>query len=302
MKRIALITLGWSLAKSTEELEQDKAYIAEILGRIGMGDRFNPYKHYYDLDLEVGTEALEIVMKELEAGPDLGYLSRVDRSYTPQELESALLLIWGPTNQAIEDDYYDLHMDGYQGGDHASHKRCPACRTELEQIRDLMVNKALMRGKHVSLTYSFEVILSEWVARLFQEAGLTGFDLRPVRHYKKPYKGEPALYQLVVTNVLPPMVSPPTEFDPVQHCDVCGRTSVYLKHVHWWGKIEYREDTDVYYPRRVLEAAKDFNHSAEYFGDLAVSHPYIIITRRVYRLLREHKVKNWAAVPVYLVD
>jgi len=28
----------------------------------------------------------------------------------------------------------------------------------------------------------------------------------------------------------------------------------------------------------------------------------IIITQRVYQLLREHKVKNWAAVPVYLVE
>ncbi len=117
-----------------------------------------------------------------------------------------------------------------------------------------------MRGKDISLTYADRVILSERVGCLLQEHGLTGFELRPVHHYKQPYKGELALYQLVVTNVLPPMASPPTEFDPVwsRHCEVCGRTGFYLKREHWWGKIQYYEDTDVYYPRSIRGLAKDF--------------------------------------------
>ena len=57
MKRIALITLGWSLAKPSKELEQDKARVVEILRRIGMGGRFNPDKHYYDFKFQVGSEA-----------------------------------------------------------------------------------------------------------------------------------------------------------------------------------------------------------------------------------------------------
>jgi len=159
-----------------------------------------------------------------------------------------------------------------------------------------------MRGKDISLTYANQVILSGQVGRLLQEQDLSGLELRPVQHYKKPYPGEPTLYQLAVTNVLPPMAAPPTEFEQSHNCAVCGRISRFLKHTHWWGRIQYREDTNVYYPRRVLEVVKDFNHTAEYFGELRVAHPYVIITQRVYRLLREHKVKNWAAVPVYLVD
>jgi hypothetical protein len=58
----------------------------------------------------------------------------------------------------------------------------------------------------------------------------------------------------------------------------------------------------VYYARSVLKVAKDFNYTVERFGELRVAHPMIIITQRVYRLLREYNVKNWAAVPVYLVD
>lgn len=316
MRAKVYISLWWGdeygrPPKSPEELERDKRRVKEILGRMGYGREFEPERRLYKFELDKGSKALNILLEELQSDPHLaGSNTTVWRSYTRQELKSAELLIWGPTNQAIEDDYYDF--DYYDPsktsrerdteGVGPSFKECLACRTSLEQVRDLVVNKRLMRGKDISLTYSDQVIMSEWVGRLLQEHGLTGFDLRPVHHYKKPYKGEPTLYQLVVTNVLPTMASPPTEFEHFHHCDVCGRTSRFLKHTHWWGKIQYYEDTDVYYPRSVLEAAKDFNHTAEYFGELRVAHPMIIITQRVYRLLREHKVKNWAAVPVYLVD
>jgi len=159
-----------------------------------------------------------------------------------------------------------------------------------------------MRHKDISLTYANQVILSEWIGRLLQEHDLTGFELRSVQHYRKPYQGEPTLYQLVITHTLLPMAVPPTEFEQFHSCDICGRTSRFLKHTHWWGKIQYREDTNVYYPHSVSEALKDFNYTAEYFGELRDAHRYVIISQRVYRLLREYKVKNWTAIPVYLVE
>jgi hypothetical protein len=312
MRKITEMTIYWGdefgkPPKTPKEKARDEALAKEILQCVEQMRKVkivevSAERPFYRIRVEVGSEAFNFIMETLQQSPHLTSPFRVWKDYTRQELESAELLIWGPTNQAIEEDYYDFYRKCDKEGIGPYSRDCPTCRARLEQIRDLMVNKTLMKGKDISLTYSFEVILSEWVARLFQEEGLTGFELRPVHHYKKPYKGEPALYQLVVTNVLPPMASPPTEFDPIHHYDDCGRTSRYLKHVHWWGKIQYYEDTDVYYPRGVLEVVKDFNHTAEYFGDLAVSHPYVIITQRVYRLLREHRVKNWEAVPVYLVD
>lgn len=55
-------------------------------------------------------------------------------------------------------------------------------------------------------------------------------------------------------------------------------------------------------PAVLVETSKDFNLTAEYFGELRVAHPMIIVTQRVYRLLRKHKIKHWAAVPVHLVE
>ena len=309
MKAIVHIGLSWQGyyrpqgPKSPEELDRDRRRVREILQRMGYDHLFRLEQHYYNFTLEKGDRCLDVLIEQLQKWPELASPHiRVEHRYARQELEAADLLVWSPTNQAIEDDYYDLHEDGYQGGPCASHTRCRVCRAELQQVRDLAVNKALVRGKDVSLTYSFEVILSERVAQLFQEQGLTGLGLRPVRHYKKPYEGEPALYQLVVTNVLPTMASPPTEFERVRECSTCGRRSQFLKHEQWWGKIRYIDDTDIYYPCHVSKIVKDFNHTAENFGELPAGGPYVIITQQVYRLLREHKVKNWTAVPVYMID
>lgn len=222
--------------------------------------------------------------------------------YTQRELESSPLLLWDPTNQAIEDDWYDLKEDGYQGGVQASHQRCSVCRAELEQVRDLVVDAHKMGKRDLSLSYSFEIILSSHLARMLQEAEFSGFTLRPVWHYRKPHQGEPPLYQLVVTNILPPMASPPTEFEHEQRCEVCGTETKFVRHTHWWGRIQYYEETDIYYSRSVLEEIADFNVTWEKIGELPSWSRLVIITQKVYRWLREKGIKGWRVEPVYLVE
>lgn len=302
MKRVAIIDLGWSLAKPPEEQERDKFKVLELLRRIGKGRRFNPKQNWYPLDLDVDSSEFALVFEEISKDPDIGELLRIEHRYTEEELEAAPLLVWGPTNQAIEDDWYDLEEDGYQGGPKASHKRCPACRAELEQVRDLLVDVRKMGKRDLSLTYSFEIILSSRLARMVQEAGFSGIALRPVWHYRRPHQGEPPLYQLVVTNILPPMASPPTEFEHEQRCEVCGTETKFIKHTHWWGRIQYYEETDIYYSKSVLEGVTDFNVTWEKIGDLPSWSRLVIITQRVYRWLREWGVRGWSVKPVYLVD
>ncbi|MFZ1238204.1 MAG: hypothetical protein WAV74_22920 [Anaerolineae bacterium] len=316
MTKTARLWISWTdrygqPPKTVEQLTRDKRRVKEILTQAGCGHLFDE-EHGLELDVKVESQEFNILIQELQKDPHLvppGGLY-IWQPCSRQNLESAKLLIWSPTNQAIEDDYYDFdYYDPSKTGrerDTAgvgpSFERCSACNTSLKQRRDLVVNKRLMRGKDSSLTYANQAILSERVGRLLQEHDLAGFELRPVQHYRKPYQNEPTLSQLVVTNVLPPMAAPPTEFEQLLDCTVCGHKSRYLKHTHWWGKIQYREDTDIYYRRSILAAIKDFNHTAEYFGELRVAHPYVIITQRVYRLLRERRVKNWTVAPVHLVE
>jgi hypothetical protein len=301
MKRVAVFSLGWSLAGPLDKQAQEKAQVATLLREIGREKLYNPEKHWYPVDVDVRSRAFEILIKAAQES-DLVRLIRIERVYSSEELQAAPLLEWRLTNQAIEDDYYTLHFKEGQAKGIAPYARdCPSCRAHLEQVRDIWVDTRLMGQRDLSLTYSFEIILSARLARMLQEAGFTGFALRPVWDYRKPYQGEPKLYQLVVTNVLPPMASPPTEFEQEQRCEVCGTKTQYLKHTHFWGRIQYYEETDIYYAREVLEQATDFNATYERIGGLPDGHPLVIISQRVYRWLKEQGIKGWSARPVYLV-
>ena len=309
MKRVASIHVYWGdkygkPPKTLAEKIQDEKLAQEILQKIkGMRNVkvAEEGPNYCDLKI-TGDESFRAVMEILQTASHLVGYSRAWKTYSRQELQAAPLLEWRLTNQAIEDDYYTLHFKEGQAKGIAPYARdCPSCRAHLEQVRDIWVDTRLMGKRDLSLTYSFEIILSARLARMLQEAGFTGFTLRPVWDYRKPYQGEPKLYQLVVTNVLPPMASPPTEFEQEQRCEVCGTQTQYLKHTHFWGRIQYYEETDIYYARKVLEQAADFNATYERIGGLPDGHPLVIISQRVYRWLKEQGIKGWSARPVYLV-
>ncbi|MGB9873122.1 MAG: hypothetical protein ACPLYD_15885 [Anaerolineae bacterium] len=304
MKRIVYASFILDSKKPFAEIEKDRGWVLKILKRMKIR-KFRTAPFGFDFKLEVNSQAFELWLQALQERPDLAPSHiRVERIYTDQDLSSAHLLEWGPTNQAIEDDYYDLHFYKHElpEGTTFVMRYCDVCRAPLEQIRDFLLDTHKMGKRDLSLTYGFEVILSSRLARMLQESGFTGFTLRPVWDYRKPYQGEPKLYQLVVTHILPPMASPPTEFEQEQRCETCGTVSKFLKHTHFWGSIQYYEETDIYYIREVLEQAADFNATYERIGMLSASHPLLIISQRVHRWLKEQGIKGWSTRPIYLVE
>ncbi len=302
MKRIVLAGFSLNPRKPPLEVERDRQWVKELLKQMEVRE-YHEAPFGFDFDIEVDNPAFEAWIQALQQRPDLiPRFVRVERLYTEKELDAAPLLLWRITSEAIQDDYYGLYpgRDKKGVGDYV--RRCEVCGAPLEQIRDMLLNTRRMPKGGLSLTYGFEIILAPWLARALQEAGFTGFTLRPAWHYTRPHQGEPPLYQLVVTHTLPPMASPPTEVENVQHCDVCGTTSRFLKNTHYWEKIRYYEETDIYYTREAFAQAQDFNRTAELFGVLRVAKPYVLISQRVYRWLREHKIRGWKVVPVYEVE
>jgi len=299
MKRIVMASFLLDPQKPPSKVEHDRQWVKKVLRQMGVRE-YREFPFSFNFDIEVGSPAFEIWIQSLQQRPDLiPRFVRVERRYTQEELEAAPLLLWRITSESIQDDYYGLYPSRDRKGVGDYVRRCEVCGAPLEQIRDLRLNTYKMPKQGLSMTYSREIILAPWLAQGLQDAGFTGFSLRPAWHYTRPHQGEPPLYQLVVTHTLPPMASPPTEFESVQHCEVCGTTSRFLKHTHYWGKIQYYEDTDIYYTRTALEQAQDFNRTAELFGVMRVAKPYVLISQRVYRWLREHKIRGWEVVPVY---
>lgn len=68
---------------------------------------------------------------------------------------------------------------------------CPECGSGAIQTSDLRLDlRKAPRGKDIACTIADEVVVSQRLAELMLDAGLTGFELRPVRH-KARYEDDP---------------------------------------------------------------------------------------------------------------
>lgn len=287
--------------KSELEVEQDRNWGKALISQMGI-DKYQEFPYGLSFDLAVASVAFDTWVHALNERSDLiPPHIRVERRYELKELRTAELFTLGVTNHSVKDDYFEQYPEKLKDGI-PLFERCPVCRAPIEQIRQLKIRKPLMKKRHLSSIYSFQVVLAEWIGDIFKEHDLTGYDFWPVLHYAKSYQGEPILYQLIPNNTLLPMASPPTEFETTRHCNNCKRQGLFLKHTFHWDKIKYYEESNIYYSRQQLTNVRDFNYTAELFGELPLLSHMIIVSSKVYRLFIEHKIKDWSVTPVYLVD
>lgn len=241
-----------------------KAHIKQILQNLRRSDlliyddvRYGRYKFPF----EEGDTTLNALLQEFEKN---NLSVRIDRLYTAQELLAAELLHLMITGTVGEGrDHYGTQFDRSQA--------CRGCWTGLIQLNDLIIDKTKMGKKDIAMTYTGEIVISERLARLIQNAQLKGYEMRPVRHHSNRLRDEPVLYQLLVTHTLPP-VAPLTQVYP---CSICGRSTLAAF-------------TEIYYLRQDLEqrGVKDFNQTLEPPQEL-------IISQRAYHLFLEYKIKGF---------
>jgi len=257
----------------TAVCKEDKVRIGQLLQQLGRSDllMYDDVRYgLYRFPIEDKDPILDILRTELKKA---GLGDRVDRCYTRQELLAAELLHLMITGTAAEGrDMYGTRFDWSQA--------CRGCWSGLVQMTDLIIDKTKMGKKDIAKTYTSEVIISGRLAQLFQEAQLEGYELRPVHHHSDRLRDEPVLYQLLVTHTLPSVI-PPTQ---VRTCSDCGRAGLELF-------------AELYYHRQDLErtGTKDFNQTREWYH-------WIIISQKVYRLLLEHKIRNFKVEVVRVID
>jgi hypothetical protein len=98
------------------------------------------------------------------------------RKYSCEELESAVLFELWPT-AAFEP------TGEMCGTTYDESVACPLCGAGAVQTSDLWLDfRKIPRGKDIARTIADEVIISQRLAEIMMDAGITGFSVRPARH------------------------------------------------------------------------------------------------------------------------
>jgi hypothetical protein len=112
------------------------------------------------------------------------YGRRVERQYTHEELAEAKLLklVVAATFEPAGEEC---------GTKYDESTACPKCGAGAAQVSDLRLDlRKVPNGKEIATTIANEIIVSQRLAERMIDAGLTGFELRPVRH-KARYEDDP---------------------------------------------------------------------------------------------------------------
>lgn len=228
------------------------------------------------------TEGFAILMEEIKKN-NLNYTFAEGREYTKEEIEAAeyftMEIIYPWERDGITaDDFGTKYEDSYS---------CSACKGGKKQVSDLIINKKKM-GKYDIATIQPEIIVNERLYNLILENNLLGCQFRPVKDYKG--KDELVLYQLVITNILPPMCDKiRLLIEKGVYCKECKRNGVFLR-------------SEAIYNRESLKGAQDFNLTNEYFGMNLYCQRFVIVSSKVYKLFNKNKIKRVAFEPVRIIE
>lgn len=219
-------------------------------------------------------EGLETVVAHLKH-QQIHALFTVRRQYTAADRRKAELLILGPGVGVSS-------VEGKLRWEDVS--ICPFCASctadwQFELLR--IVEQP--QGAALAVVDHWPRVVSTEVAQALRQAEVSGLELVPVGP-DRPVQW----YGLRATHRLPPVAVPPTRLPP----NPVGPTSQCAADHLWSGLTR----SQLAYRRQGLAAA-DFNVTYEYFGGMETATPHIVISQRVYGLLRELGIKRLAVSP-----
>ncbi len=251
----------------------------------------------YGVTLDSGDPRLQQLrhgLKELEKSGFI-WSERQDEVYSDQELVT-FPAIWLSVNRAPQGNGGPTYGTTYDLS-----KACPVCGTGAVQTSPLVLKASELKvpkSRDVFETLDGEIMISPRVAEAFKKASVSGVDLRLAVSHRD--RSRLPWFQILPTHGMPRMAETSAGIEREKPCPRCGRDG-YFGSAYLPMRIRYRA-CEV-----TLDKVPDFARTWECFGNSALREPFhesgfatplLVVKPKVFRLLRELKVRGLRFLPV----
>lgn len=235
------------------------------------------------------VEKLRAVEAERRAqGTTLFTMCVLSRHYTPRELEAAeyLKVEFGPFFRPTGEECGTLYDES---------TACPHCGSGARQENELHLElRRIPKSRDLSFTLGGEYVISSRLVEVLCAHRITGYELRPI--VSKGGRPTPDWHQLVIPSATAEVVSPThtglSYLSPEPDEYRCPEGHI----------IGFRLLSPLYLSRGSLDG-QDWMLTRQWFGRrLGLFRPYreMIVSQRLYHLLKEQKVRHLHAEIVHL--
>jgi hypothetical protein len=238
--------------------------------------KFNdPDTDYNGLHLRIYSDSDDYIImleecKKLDLEPEVAGFRM---EYTKSEINKAeyFLLKLGIYGK---EDYTESYQTEYE-----EYKKCSLCgHSYQKQVSDLYIDKKMFGKKQISTTSKEEIVISQMMYEILLDNNISGVEFRPVHHKDFKMKDEPNLYQLLITSIMPPMEDS-VLVEEENYCAGCKLHGLFLRSL-------------LCYKKSAIQSIKDFNLTYEHFGGGYNTAQYCIINKKVFKLLKDNKIKG----------
>ncbi|MBM7569525.1 hypothetical protein [Paenibacillus sacheonensis] len=248
-------------------------------------NRLDEIKLYPNHFLEIKTdeeasgyeEIMSLIVKE-----KWRHTFHEEREYSKQEMKAAKYFHIGVAYPWEHDPMKDAE---YYGTTY-EYLKSKSCNCNKVQVSKLQLDvKKLGKWKNMAHIRP-EYIITEYTKLLIENNELSGCEIREAIDYKG--RELHPVFQLVVTNIVPPMqevvrIEPYSHMEA--HCESCSSKG-FLR-------------SELIYRKEELEKFKDFNFTFEYWDAYHIRQP--IVSAKVRELFTKHKVRVFRYEPVRFI-
>lgn len=207
---------------------------------------------------------------------------RREYTFTKKEIVNAeilKLIVDGNAQNSFSPDH-----DGYT---------CPVCREKVQfkQVNNLQVDYKVIKKYDISTTYMghTEIIVSERVKNILIKEQITGIRFVPVYQIGKVEEIIPEFHHLMLEEGIGEVVEP-SIVDKDIRCSKCGFYKKFLC------------QTPLNFKRNTWNN-KDICFTENWFGAPPLSQgKWVIISKRLYSILKENKIKAFSVEPAFFID